>query len=84
MNYKWFESYNAAVLEADWTKMEERIQAAEAAIQARLHEFSVNHGGTPEENQAIMDCLSRISILRADVNSWHASQRNKPDAGPRV
>ena len=37
--YKWHEVYKAAVLETDWTKMEERIQAAEAALHARKHEF---------------------------------------------
>jgi len=31
--YKWHEVYKAALLETDWTKMEERIQAAEAALQ---------------------------------------------------
>src|SRR5437764_80202 len=74
MTYQWFELYNAAVLESDWTRIDDRIQAAEAAIQGRLKEFSLNHGGTPEENQAILDCLNRLEVLRADVNSWRQSQ----------
>jgi hypothetical protein len=52
--YKWHEFYNAAaVLETDWSQMEGRIQAAESAITGRLHELSLDHGGAPEENQAI-------------------------------
>ena len=73
--YKWHEVYKAAVLETDWTKMEERIQAAEAALHARKHEFDLNHGGTPEENQAIVDALNGLNILREDVTAWQSSQR---------
>jgi hypothetical protein len=35
------------------TKIEEHIQVAEKGIRARLQEFSLDHGGTSEENQAI-------------------------------
>jgi uncharacterized protein YecA (UPF0149 family) len=65
--YKWHEVYKAAVLETDWTKMEERIQAAEAALHERKNEFALNHGGTPEENQAIEDALRGLGILRDDA-----------------
>ena len=71
---RWHELYEAAVLETDWSKMEERIQAAESAIKDRLHEFSLNHGGTREENQAIVDTLNRLNVLRADVASWRKSK----------
>lgn len=33
--YKWYEFYKSAVLETDWSKMEERIRAAEGAIRER-------------------------------------------------
>lgn len=46
----WMDAYKAAILETDWSKIEERIQLADSAIKARLHEFSLNHGGTSEEN----------------------------------
>jgi hypothetical protein len=72
--YKWFELYNTAVLETDWSQMEARIQAAESAIKKRLHEFSSEHGGTPHENQALVDCLNRINTLRADLASWQESK----------
>ncbi len=68
--YKWHELYETALLETDWSKMEERIESAESAIKERLHEFSLNHGGTPEENRAIVETLGRLNALRGDVASW--------------
>jgi chemotaxis regulatin CheY-phosphate phosphatase CheZ len=73
--YKWFESYSAAVLETDWSKIEDRIGAVEVEIKERLREFSLNHGGSPEENRAIVDALDRLKALRADVASWRESNR---------
>jgi hypothetical protein len=73
--YKWHEVYKAALLETDWTKIERKIQAAENGIGERLHEFSLNHGGTPEENQAIVDALRGLDILRKEVAAWNGSQR---------
>jgi len=67
---KWYEVYKAAVLETDWSKMEERIRVAESAIQERQHEFALNHGGTAEEQQAIADALSGLTVLRKDATSW--------------
>jgi hypothetical protein len=64
---KWVTVYQAAILETDWAKIEEHIQAADSAISARLHEFSLNRGGTLEENQPIQDALSGLSVLRRDV-----------------
>ena len=72
--YRWHAFYEAAVLETDWSRMEERIRAAESAIRERLQAFSLDHGGTPEENQAIVDTLNRLNALRADVASWRESK----------
>ena len=55
--------------------MEERITAAEAALHERKKEFDLNHGGTPEENQAIQDTLNRLRVLQNDVARWQRSQR---------
>jgi hypothetical protein len=66
----WKSLYQAAILETDWSKIEEHIHAADSAISARLHEFSLNHGGTPEENQAIRDAVNGLSALRRDVAVW--------------
>jgi hypothetical protein len=67
---KWEELYEAAVLETDWSKLEDRIEAVEAAIAGRLQEFSVNHGGTLVENQQIQDALHGLDTLRKEVAAW--------------
>ena len=72
--YGWQESYATAVLETDWSKIEQKIQAAENRIGVRLHEFSLDHGGTPEENQAIVDALHGLDILRKDIAAWRSKR----------
>ena len=66
----WQELYKSALLETDWSKIEQKIHAAENGIGTRLYEFSLNHGGTPEENQAIVDALHGLDILRKEVAAW--------------
>jgi hypothetical protein len=73
--YDWQELYATALLETDWSRIEEKIQTAEDAIKARLREFSMNHGGTPEENQAIEDALNGIDLLRKEVAGWQGSKQ---------
>ena len=72
MTSEWEKLYQAATLETDWSKIEEQIQATDSAISERLHEFSVNHGGSPEENQRIKDALSGLSVLRREVVAWRS------------
>ena len=73
--YGWQELYATALLETDWSKIEEKIQVAENGIRARMHEFSMNHGGTPEENQAIEDALNGLTVLRKDVVTRQRSKQ---------
>jgi hypothetical protein len=73
MTTEWQEAYKTALLETDWSRMDERIQAAEAAIQARQREFDLNHGGTVEENHAIADPLRSLNVLRTEVALWMLS-----------
>jgi len=73
--YGWQALYATALLETDWSKIEVKIQAAENGIRTRLDEFSMNHGGTPEENQAIEDALHGLDTLRKDVAAWQGSKR---------
>jgi hypothetical protein len=68
--YKWTQVYKAALLETDWTKMQERLEAAESALHQRKHEFSVDGGGPSEENQAIDDALRSLMILRQEAANW--------------
>ena len=68
--YRWHDVYKAAVLETDWSKMEERILAAEFAIREREKVFSQDHGATPDEEQALADAMRSLTVLRADAASW--------------
>ncbi len=73
--YDWAKIYNDALLETDWPRIEERIQEADNKIRARLHEFSLNHGGTAKEKQAIEDALNALNVLRKEVATWQRSRR---------
>jgi hypothetical protein len=75
MTSEWEKLYQAAILETDWSKIEEHIHAVDSAISERLHEFSVNHGGSPEENQRIKDALGGLSVLRREVAAWRSKAR---------
>ena len=74
--YGWQELYAIALLETDWSKIEEKIQVAENGIRARLHQFSMNHGGTPEENHAIEDALNGLNGLRK-VRAWRPANQER-------
>jgi hypothetical protein len=77
MTHPWHEAYRAAILETDWTKMQERLQTAESEIRKRQHVLSMDHGGTPEERQAIADALDGMKSLRIEVAGW--KNRQAPD-----
>ena len=79
--YKWIEPYKAALLETDWSKMQERIETAETVLRQRKHEFDLNHGGTPEENQAIADAMRGLAVLRSDLVKWSEQERLKRSIG---
>ena len=81
--YQWHELYKAALLETDWSKMEERIQAAESAIQNRKRECGLDPGGsTQEENRAIADAINSLGVLRSEVASWSIHKSGK-EVAPR-
>jgi hypothetical protein len=80
---KWYEAYKAAVLETDGAKMEDRILAAESAIRERHHEFSLNHGGTPEEREAIADALDRLKVLRQEAALWSGKSSSERGLGSK-
>lgn len=74
-NYKWYEAYKAAGLETDWSRMEERIRAAESSIKDRKNDLSLDHGDSTEEVKAIEDAMRSLEVLRADAASL--SERSK-------
>ncbi len=77
-HYVWEESYEAAVLETDDKKLPKRIQAAKSAIDDRLHDLQTDHGGMPEERQAISDALAGLNVLRRElqIRSHETGSRN--------
>ena len=68
-HYVWEVPYKAAVLETDREKLRERVHAAKAAIDDRLRELQLDHGGTPEERQAISDALASLNVVRRELES---------------
>ncbi len=66
--YVWEELYKAAILETDDTKLPNCVEAAKAAIDTQLREWQVDHGGTPEERQAISDAISSLSVIRREFD----------------
>ena len=63
----WQELYKAAVLETNDEKLYKRLLAAKAAIDDRLHELQLDHGGAPDERQAISDALAVLNGLRRET-----------------
>ena len=66
-SYSWQESYQAALLETDWTKMQERVQTAESEIHQRRLVLSQDHGGTDEERAALVNAMGGLRVLRMNV-----------------
>ena len=76
-SYIWQESYQAALLETDWTKMQERVQTAESEIHQRRLELSKDHCGTQEEREAVVNALNGLRVLRMDAAAWRERQNLK-------
>jgi hypothetical protein len=72
--HNWRESYQTAVLESDWTKMHALIQMAECEIRERRNVLSEDHGGTPEERQALTDATNGLRCLLDDADRWRSQQ----------
>jgi hypothetical protein len=49
------------------------------AITGRLYEFPQDHGGTPEEKQALKDALAGLTVLRREV----AARAKAPDSSEK-
>ena len=66
-DYVWEESYKAAILETDDNKVADCIRSAKHAIDNRLQALQEDHGGKPEEQQAMADALAGLNVLRGDL-----------------
>ena len=56
--------------------MPERIRAAESALVERQRILREDHGGPPEERQAIAAALSGLQALRAESAEWQTLHSN--------
>lgn len=65
--YAWEEVYKAAIVETDDGNLPNRVRAANAAIDSRLHELLMDHGGTPEKRRAISDALAGLNVLSREL-----------------
>jgi hypothetical protein len=74
MTQSWYKSYEAAILETDWTTMLQRLRSAELEIAERQRILSLDHGGSPQERQSIADALRGIRQIRVDVSDWKISE----------
>ncbi len=74
VRYSWQESYHAALLETDWTKMVELVQKAESDIHKRRLELAQDHNGTQEEREAVVNALNGLRVLRMDAAVWRERQ----------
>jgi hypothetical protein len=72
--YRWQDSYKAALLETDWMRMVELVQAAESEIHKRRLELSKDHNGTQEEREAVVNALNGLRVLRMDAAAWRERQ----------
>lgn len=70
----WQKAYQIAALETDWSKMEDRIRAAETAIEQRVQELNLDHGGAAEENLAILATAQKLIGLRGELGRWREKQ----------
>jgi hypothetical protein len=67
---EWNKAYMAAALETDWTMLPDRIQAAEHEIHEKQRVLLQDHGGTPEERQALVNALAGLRILVREQALW--------------
>jgi hypothetical protein len=74
----WQELYQAAFIETDHRKLPNLVRLAKGAIDARLHDMQLGHGGSTEERQAISDALAGLSILRRELEQ-RSSDTHKYD-----
>ncbi|MFZ0807114.1 MAG: hypothetical protein WAN03_13055 [Candidatus Sulfotelmatobacter sp.] len=66
--YGWQRFYEAAILETNRSRLPALIQAAQAAIDARLQQLQSDQNGAADEKLAIADALAGLNVLRKEIN----------------
>jgi hypothetical protein len=56
-------------------------KAAKVAIDNGLYELQMDHGGTPEERQALSDALVGLMILRRELERRSSEERSSEGYG---
>ncbi len=59
-SYSWHDSYRAALLEINWTRMVGLVQAAESEIHKRRWSFLKTTTETQEEREAVVNALNGL------------------------
>ena len=72
--YEWEETFNAAMMETDRSKRQERIDVAQTAINRRIYELNAGDD-SPEERQAIRNVQLGINFLKEEVSSNNSQSR---------
>lgn len=65
--YPWEAVYEAAILETDFSRLPERIKAAQTAIDSRMQAMQSDSDGTGAERAAIQSALAGIRILKREA-----------------
>jgi hypothetical protein len=65
-HYSWERFYKEAVLETDDTGLREKMDAAQAAIDARLYELSSDGKNAGQELIALRDAQKGLTVLRKE------------------
>jgi len=66
LTYDWERAYIDAILETDDEKLTKRIDAAEAKLLARINELNNDHGGNPEELEALVTAMGGLHKMRIE------------------
>jgi hypothetical protein len=64
-NNDWREMFQAAVLETNREKLQQRVEAAEAAIFSRLQELNSEHGRQAERHE-LDDAIRMLRVIKEE------------------
>jgi hypothetical protein len=64
----WKQLYQSAMLEFDRSKLGDRIDTAQHAVQHRMRELEESAAAAPKEYQQLRDALSGLRVLARDLS----------------
>jgi PAS domain-containing protein len=64
----WKQLYQSAMLEFDRSKLRDRVETAQHAVEHRMRELGEESTAMPEEYQQLRDALSGLRVLARDVS----------------